>query len=312
MFFRYLATGNSFKSLHFSTRMGTTTISFIVKETCQAIWDVLAPEFLPHPTEDGWKAIAEKFMRKTQFPNCLGAVDGKHVHIKAPPRSGSLFRNYKHGFSIILMAIADADCKFVLVDVGHLGANSDGGIWKHGEMGQRVKNNDLGFPKPAPIEGYEHAGDFPFVLVGDEAFSLHDNMMRPYAGRRDCVNLMPKDESIFNYRLSRARRVVENAFGLLAMRWQIFTRPMNIHPENATLVVQACLALHNAFHEPGTTVGSMRARLHTNTAVPHLPGLTRFGGNAKDRYKAIRDAFKDYFLSPAGRTGFDDEYQLLQ
>ncbi len=296
--------------------MGTTTISLIVKECCEAIWEALQPEYLAHPTEDTWRKIAENFWRKCQFPNCVGALDGKHVHIKAPPRSGSLFRNYKHGFSIILMALADADCKFILVDVGHLGANSDEGIWKHSEMGQRLRNDDLDIPKPAPLPGYEHKGDFPFVVVADEAFSQSTNLMRPYPGRRDCNNLMPKDQSIYNYRLSRARRVVENAFGLLVMRWQIFTRPMNIHPEHAESVVQACIVLHNAFHEPGTTLGAMRARLqqqqvNQQNARP-LPGLARFGGNIKDAAKAIRDAFKDYFNSPEGRTGFDDEYHLLQ
>ena len=294
--------------------MGTATIAVIVREVCTAIWDELSPVYLPTPTEEMWRKSADRFMEKTQFPNCVGAVDGKHIHIKAPPHSGSLFRNYKHGFSIVLMAIADADCKFLLVDVGHAGINSDSGIWKHCEMGQRVRDNDLNFPPHAPLPGYPH-GDMPFVLVGDEAFALSDHLMRPYPGRRDCKKLMPKDQNIFNYRLSRARRVVENAFGLLTMRWQIFTRPMNMLPNNAQLVVQACLVLHNLLHEPGSTVSTMRARLQTQNQqnpIPRLRGLTRFGEHAPDRCKVIREVFKRYFMSPAGTLGFDHEYYLLQ
>ena len=82
------------------------------------------------PTEEQWKQIADRFWSKWQFPNCLGAIDGKHVIIQALPNSGTIFYNYKGSFSIVLMALASADYSFVMVDVGVFSSQSDGGIFK--------------------------------------------------------------------------------------------------------------------------------------------------------------------------------------
>ena len=71
--------------------------------------------------KDDWVNIANDFHGRTQFPNCVGAVDGKHVRIKMPSKSGTLFHNYKH-FSILLWALLDADYRFISVAVVAIGS----------------------------------------------------------------------------------------------------------------------------------------------------------------------------------------------
>nr|CAI5858211.1 unnamed protein product [Callosobruchus analis] len=88
---------------------------------------------------------------------------------------------------------------------------------------------------------YVHTGTNGRVSDGgDEAFPLMENLMKPYLQKG-----ISHEEKIFNYRLCRARRVVENVFGILASRFRIFLQPIAIHIESIDAVVLACCTLHN-------------------------------------------------------------------
>ena len=102
---RFLATGDSYHSLAYSYRVGTTTISEIIPETCAAIWGALQVEYLPHPTEDKWKSREEGF--QTKFPNCIGCLDGKLVVIQSPPNSGSQYFIYFMYFIYFIYFISE-------------------------------------------------------------------------------------------------------------------------------------------------------------------------------------------------------------
>ena len=56
-----------------------------------------------------WTKVAQKFEDRWNFPSCLGAIDGKHVTLRCPNKSGSMFYNYKGTYSVVLMAVADAE-----------------------------------------------------------------------------------------------------------------------------------------------------------------------------------------------------------
>lgn len=120
-FYRYLAQGDSILSKHTEFRIGKSTAYAIIPETCQAIWEALQPIFLPPMDQSLWKKVSDGFFDKWQFPNCLGAIDGVHIRIKAPPRSGSEFFNYKGFYSIVLLGTCDAEYKFTWVDIGQYG-----------------------------------------------------------------------------------------------------------------------------------------------------------------------------------------------
>ena len=128
---RYLVTGDSHVTISASYRISPPTVGRIVDETCSALWDVLIEDgILSHPSdEDGWKKVSSDFETKWNFPHCLGAIDGKHIVMQAPARSGTSFFNYKKTHSIVLLAVCNADYLFILVDVGDSGRNSDGGVF---------------------------------------------------------------------------------------------------------------------------------------------------------------------------------------
>lgn len=89
--------------------MGHCTEGRIVSSVATAIWKGLVEEYIPVPKEDDWDAIAADFTERWDFPNCVGAINGKHVIIQAPPCSGSMYHNFKGSFSIVLLAVADAN-----------------------------------------------------------------------------------------------------------------------------------------------------------------------------------------------------------
>lgn len=94
-----MASGCSYKDLHYAYRVGVSTISNIIKEVTNAVWNNLHGEFMTLPnTISYWKYIANGFNTRANFPHCIGAVDGKHIRVKKSNNSGSMFMNYKDFF----------------------------------------------------------------------------------------------------------------------------------------------------------------------------------------------------------------------
>lgn len=190
-----------------------------------------------------WKATAKQFNDYWNFPNCGGAIDGKHVRITPPAKSGSFYFNYKGYFSIVLMAIVNAKYEFIFVDIGKNGRNSDGGIIEKTEFYHRLKNGLLNLPpKEETVEGLN------FVFVADDAFALSEHVLKPFPMKN-----LSNDQKIFNYRLSRARRVVENAFGIMANRFRIFHTAINVGPSKIDTIVHCCCVLHNFLRRNAST-----------------------------------------------------------
>lgn len=236
---RFLASGESKESLSGQFMLGKSTVTIIVDETCDAIWTALQKYVSPPKTEGDWKNISNEFEKVWNMPHCIGALDGKHIQIQCPNGTGSLYHNYKGTFSLVLMAVCDARYCFSLVDIGAYGSNNDAGVWNSSEMGKKFASGEMNLPQPDAIPGIED--DLPYFLVGDEIFPLTDYLMRPIPGK----SLTDDEKKIFNYRLSRARRTIENVFGILVARFRIFKAPIEAIPEKVVKYVLACVALHN-------------------------------------------------------------------
>lgn len=189
-------------------------------------------------SETEWKNTAKMFEEKWNFSHCVGAMDGKHVAVEKPPGSGSCFFNYKQFFSVVLFAIVNANYEFMYVHTGINGSVSDGGVIQHTKFHEKLMKSQLNLPPASTLPNSNIT--VPYVFVGDSAFSLNRHVMKPYPFKN--IN---HEQRIFNYRLSRARRVVENAFGILATRFRIFRRKISVNVENVDAIVLACCALHN-------------------------------------------------------------------
>lgn len=308
---RYLASGDSMISLHYLYYVGRSTIPKIIADTTEAIWNVLMPLVLPVPSADTWTRISKEFEDKWDFPNCVGAIDGKHVTVQCFKKSGSKFFNYKGRFSTVIMAVCDANLKFTYVSIGSAGRESDGGIFQSTDFGYLLESGDLPLPKPSVLP-YSNT-EVPKVFVADGAFPLLPNLMRPYPG----ANLIP-NQTIFNYRLSRARRLIENTFGVLVTRWRIFRKIIVANIEKVDSIVKACVVLHNWIRDqelkmapkqrrympPGTTdhedqhgivIDGDWRKENTAGACTNL-AVNNTRKNSSKEAKQVRDLYTKYFM----------------
>lgn len=174
-----------------------------------------------------------------QFPNYLGAIDGKHVRMRKPKMNGSLFYNYKNYFSVVLLAIVDASYKFICIDVGAFGKESDSTIFERTPFYRKLEKNELSIPRSPPLPDIASL-NMLFTFIGDEAFYFSADVMRPFSGK-----VLSDKKRICNYRLSRTRRNVKSAFGILSNKWQIFHKAVNVNLDLSILPIKTCCALHN-------------------------------------------------------------------
>ena len=189
-------------------------------------------------TAEEWHKIAEEFKTKWDHPCCIGALSGKHVAIHQPSESGSEYYNHKHFYSVLLLALVDANYRFVYVDVGPPGRAGDAGMFSQSTLKYGLDKNTLNLPPAERVDGIPDK--IPYHIVADDAFPLSEHIMTPFTQTN-----LDKPERIFNYRLARSRRVVENVFGLMVNRFQVLLTMVNLSPEKVTQVILAACCLHN-------------------------------------------------------------------
>lgn len=278
--------------------MGERTVSNIVTEVCEAIWQRLQPIYMPEPTVEMWRNISLDYERKWQFFNCVGAIDGKHVATRKPLLSGSSFINYKQYFSIVLMATVDANYRFTTVDVGSMGRFSDANIFSNSPLGKMLHSGSLELPEPTPLPGQNTVT--PYVFLGDEAFPLMRNLMRPFPKARVTGNYQNK---VFNYRLSRARQTVECSFGILTSRFRVYKRPFECKLETIDKIVLATVVLHNYLRSESISNGTNQEEdeaMLTNQSESLFNDLPPNGNRCTTEAFSIRQKFTECFNSAAG------------
>lgn len=186
------------------------------------------------------------------------------------------------------------------------------GSWSRSDLGRAWRDGLLNAPRTCILPGTDIV--LHCYTSADAAFPLTTNMMRPYAKPRN--RRLTDKERIFNYRLSRGRRVVENAFGICASRWRIFRRPIIATQETTDEVVKAGTVLHNYLRKrmPSRYNPSSMADRETEDGQL-IPGEWRTEGeisnlrnvvnvgtcrNSTNEAYAMRNTLRDFFVSPAG------------
>lgn len=251
-----------------------------------------------------------QFWKRWNYPACVGAIDGKHVRIMKPPSSGSTFFNYKNFFSIILMAVVNGNYEILYASVGAEGKTADGGCWTGCDFYKALVAGRLNLP---PNVILQNGVSIPCHFVSDDAFAMTPTVLKPYPNR-----LLTKPERVYNYRLSRARRVVENVFGIISSRFQVLRSEIRLNVKHATNVVLAICVLHNVLRRKCGNCymppGSYDADDVNYELIPgdwrgaeELPGLPATAArNPAKVAKAMRNNLTGFFMTNEGSVPWQD------
>lgn len=241
---------------------------------------------MPQPTTEIITQTAKEFWKVWNFPNCAGAIDGKHIRVRCPAHSGSMYYNYKKFFSIVLQGVADANCKFITIEVGGYGKQSDGGTFNASQLYKQLKTRQF-----MPPDSFlpETNIKMPYVFVGDEAYPLLQTLLRPYS-RRD-INA---ENEYFNSRLSRARRCIECAFGIITSKWRLLWKPIETDPDFVDVIVKSICILHNTIIdlEGAYDLNIESANFQTNNTNNN--GAETYNHINLRTGQIVRDAFRDF------------------
>lgn len=172
---------------------------------------------MSEPIQEHWLKIAETFLSVTKSVTLIVSAQSMgSIYILLNQHIVDLCILITNIFSHRFISYI----YFIAVDIGDYGKNSDSSIFKNSIFYQRLIKKELNIPENSSFpEGEELK--LPFVIVGDEAFGLSQNLMRPYGGKH-----LSTQKKVFNYRLSRARRFIECTFGFFRINGESFTGPL--------------------------------------------------------------------------------------
>ncbi|KAG0420826.1 hypothetical protein HPB47_003270 [Ixodes persulcatus] len=231
----------TFEELLGKFRRAHNTVSKIVHEVCIAIYEVLAPDFIK---------IQEDVDHCYQWPSPIcNARFYLRFSVSTSTISATVHAFAARATSRLKIASRISSC----------------------DLRAHIDRGSAGFPEPAQLPNSSKVA--PFVIIGDEGFGLKPHLLRPFPAAE-----LKDPETMFNYRLSRGRRIVENSFGILRNRFQVYGHPLRQKPHRAVKVVQYAVA-HG------------EKDVNDKVVFP----VQRIGGKPSTDAKAVRTVFKDYF-----------------
>lgn len=240
-----------------------------------------------------WKNIDARYELLWKLPHCVGSIDGKHIRIKQFNNTESRNYKYKGFFSLQLLACADG-C-FITVDIGDLGKNSDGGVFRLSRLGRWLEIGGINIPQWDPLLYDNDGPNFPYYFCGDKAFPLKSYLPRPHPQKT-----LNDEKRIFNYRLSRGRKSVECAFGMMVSKFRVLETPIACSEPTVISIVKCACVLHNYIRKTeGMLYEHQNIESENDVNIPkHLIQPHEQALQSLSTASSIRDYLTNYFLKP--------------
>lgn len=224
--------------------LGKSTVHGILRQVCSAI-SIHFGHLISWPSGRRLAHVTAAFQAKQWMPNCIGAIDGSHVYIAAPPNSivAADHHNRYKTFSILLQAVVDTKCYFTSVNTGPPGSLHDSAHFKATELYRKVEAGVMGGFHDDPLT-WPAALPFPPYIVADRGFPLLSWCMTPF--KIGPMGVPLTDEEVwFNRKHSSTRMCVERGFGLLKARFKEIGTKTALKLNFVPTVVHSCCVLHN-------------------------------------------------------------------
>lgn len=205
-------------------------------EVLHAVCEALKEEIQFPSTPAELAKNSAEFEQYCHFPGAVAAVDGIIIPAKllgkAYAKSMYCQRKAVYGFNV--QAVADAHCRFLLVDTSHFASVHDGRAFRETTLWRELE------------EGKLRCGDVfadgEFFILGDNAYAITSFLLHPWKGHP----ALGSAADAFNFHISAARQSVERAFGHLVMAFPVLHIGLNVNTvEHASTLITACFLLHN-------------------------------------------------------------------
>lgn len=231
-----LASTTEYRTVANLFAVSRTSVCRCVHDFCKAVIAILRPKFIKTPDQDKLSEMADYFEERFGIPQCVGAIDGSHIPILKPPQYQSDFHNRKGWHSIILQATVDGKGMFWDLNVGQPGREHDASVLRKSRLWAWATNSNGFSGRVKNICGT----DVGYFILGDSAYPLQKWLLKPYPD----TGRLTEGQELYNMRTSRARCVVEHAFGRLKGRWKCLSKRNDCNV-NVVDMVETCCTLHN-------------------------------------------------------------------
>lgn len=281
-----LATPTEYRTIAHLFGVARSTACEIVHNTCLAIVESLMSTYIKFPRGDQLERVTESFQTKWGVPQCVGAIDGCHIPIAAPVGNHSDYYNRKGFYSMLLQGIVDADYCFLDICIGWPGSVHDARVFVHSPIYSQITEEDLLPDKPMSINGI----NVPLFLIGDSAYPLQTWLMKPFPQS----GVLTSEMRQYNYRICRARIVVENAYGRLKARWRRLMKRNDMHVNHIPNIIAAACILHNLCEVHGEHFNDAWLQDMSDSNYSPPPTVAIRDGSS-NQPKRVRDALVHYF-----------------
>ena len=282
-----LATNSDYRTIGHLFGIARGTVCVIINEVCCVIVRLMLRHYVKIPTGEDLAIVVNGFETQWGFPQCAGAVDGTHIPIVAPEECRTDYFNQKGFYSVIMQATVDHQYCFIDINIGWPGWVHDARVFSNSELFKKSEDGTL-FPS---WQRHINGVDVPILILGDPAYPLLAWLMKPFPDN----GRLSEAQQYLNYRLSKARMVVENAFGRLKGRWRCLLKRNNMDIKHLPNCIATYVVLHNLCERKGEQFDDNWLTPNTSSSREEEPDVRNAGVHGSAQ--AVRNAIMQHLCT---------------